>query len=232
MRSCFPVRIRLPKLPPAALHIHWPVWFSSCFGLSSASRQDFDFQAYHESDEFDHLLSTDPSTRSFLSRLPFKRGTVRNAPRPTPVMDSSDSSLRSLFVDDRDAEFLGDESISMLLTATAQDTPVSDLPLGHRSEDGQDEETLRLEEEELRRQEEEAITRKRENARLLALERGLIRDDNATSNRPRSRTKHSSDTRSPTSPANGAEHSPGLVQTARQEETEEFSSTLPHRRPA
>lgn len=178
-RSCLPAWPQLQWSLPTC-HIEPPAWLTNCLGFNPGARQDFTFDNYY-SDEFDHLLSADPTSGSFLSRLPFKRGTVK---RPAPATEnSSDGSLRSLFVDDRDAELYGDESINMLLTSQP-DAAVSlpELPLGHQPGDedyGQDDADLRREEEEVRREEEAEIENQRQRAKQLAIKRGLLRAETA-----------------------------------------------------
>lgn len=188
-------------IPP--LHLEAPSWLLRCLGYDIAAKQDFTFEGYH-ADEFDQLLSADHNTGSFLSRLPFKRGTLRR-PKP-PTTDSSDSSFRSLFVDDTDAELFGDESISLLLTTQPEPTHMPQLPIGQMPSEGQDEQELYREEEQLRIEEERRIGLNRAKARKLAVERGLIRTNssatirsqasNDTASTIRTRTNRSSSVKS------------------------------------
>lgn len=160
------------------MHFEAPSWLCGCLRSDARPWQGFTFDGY-QADEFDQLLSADHASRSFLSRLPFKRGSVR---RPTSqTAESSDSSARSLFIDDRDAELFGDESISLLLTSQQEAYPPMRLPIGQSPSEEQDEEDLRREEEQLRLDEEHRIALNREKARKLASERGLLRNKSGTS---------------------------------------------------
>ena len=122
----------------------------------------FDFGL--QTDEFDHLLDQDPTSRSFLSRLPFSRTTPtrnsrRNDIRRRGSRSSTEetSSLTSLLVDTTDADLLGDEGISMLLTA-------SNTTAAAATTTEQTDEELRAEEEAIRLEEEAAIEDRRRKA--------------------------------------------------------------------
>ena len=166
---------------------------------NAGSDQRFDFDPYTaaHTDEFDHLLSQDPTSRSFLSRLPFTRtrtprrqqGGVgggllqqrKSNRRGSRSSTDESSSLTSLLIDTSDADLIGDESINMLLTSTGPSsntsaaTPSTSLPgfSDARALEQTDEE-LRAEEEAIMAQEEAAIEERRKRAGLLARERGIL----------------------------------------------------------
>lgn len=135
-----------------------------CLGFPLNTGSDrFDFDPYTSTtDEFDHLLSQDPTSGSFLSRLPFSRPTRRR--RRAGSRSSTDESLTSLLVD-TDADPIGDESISMLLT--------------HQSSNGdgahaRTDEELRAEEAALTIQQEAEIVERRQRAHALVRDRGIL----------------------------------------------------------
>lgn len=176
----------MPSFPTVvfpAISLEFPEWLTGCLGFTpGTARRDFVFDSYH-SDEFDHLLSADPTSGSFLSRLSFGRKLNKRPTRVNTDNSSTDGSLRSLFVDDRDAELFGEDSINMLLTSNTQDGPESYLPIDQRPSQGQDDEVLRREEDDLRRAEEAEIASNRDRAKKLAIKRGLVRTDTHSTSR-------------------------------------------------
>lgn len=96
---------------------------------------------------------------------------------------AGDASVRSLFVDDEDAGMLGDDRINMLLQANSPSprhegmlfSAGSSVVMMNDACMGEDEDTLRREEEQARLDEENEIRVKREKARELALQKGLLR---------------------------------------------------------
>lgn len=197
MRTC------VPSFPVFSAPLRVPDWFVNCLGFNplNATQQrsrggtdaaDFTFDSY-QSDEFDHLLTADPSSGSFFSRrFPFARSPLRasrtadaNGTAKARSLGSESGSLKSLFIDVNDAEVFGDESINMLLTSTGtRQEDDGDESDGHsegelarhaRKVHGQTSEELRVEEEELARRDDEEILLRRVRAEKLALERGLLK---------------------------------------------------------
>ncbi|BFZ57908.1 hypothetical protein PYCC9005_004963 [Savitreella phatthalungensis] len=97
--------------------LHWVLGFTE---------ERFSFDAYTQvTDEFDHLLSTDPTSGSFFSRFTRRRSRGRASDQrrrsraTTRTVSSTDGSLASLLENEiEDPESLGDDSIGMLATAT------------------------------------------------------------------------------------------------------------------
>lgn len=226
-------RAYVPFCSLQSFQLQAPSWLRCCWGGDSKPWQAFTFEGY-QADDFDQLLSGEQTSPSFLSRLPFKRRTIRRPKISTH--DSCDSSSRSLFIDDRDAELFGDESINLLLTSQTEPSTGLQLPIGHQTFEGQDDDELRREEEQLRIEEEQRIKTNRERARKLAAYRGLLRSVSSTSLLQCS-SAASSIGRTRSSRSGSLKSEMNMIQRsankARQAEQEyEASEILPHKRPA